>query len=87
MTQLPFACWILALSLSYGQTEPSPPGGEKPVELSLDPFRLREQLRIRDMPILQAQAALALVRHSSREAEAIVRQGLHQIEEEATFLP
>lgn len=86
MTHLPFACWILALSLSFGQTEPSPPGGEKPVELSLDPFRLREQLRIRDMPILQAQAALALVRHSSREAEAIVRQGLHQIEEEATFL-
>ncbi len=82
----PLAGWTLALLLGLGQVpSPSPPT-DKPVEIPLDPFRLREQLRIRDMPIVQAQAALALVRHPAREAEAIVRQSLQQLEEETTFL-
>ncbi len=86
LISLPFACWTMTLCLTFTQSGIIPATGEKPAEIPLDPFRLREQLRIRDMPILQAQAALALVRHPSREAEAIVRQELQQLEEEATFL-
>ena len=82
----PLAGWTLALLLTMGQVPSLPPGTDKQVEIPVDPFRLREQLRIKDMPIVQAQAALALVRHPSREAEAIVRQSLQQLEEETTFL-
>lgn len=70
---------LLGLILLLGQ----PASG---AEIQPDPYRLREMLRIRDNPVVQAQAALALVRHPDREAGLIVRKGLEQVEEDTAFV-
>lgn len=78
MTPLWGLIWISSQVLSgpiQGVPEPAP-----------DPFRLREALALKDNPVVQAQAALALVRHPDREAAIIVKKGLEQVEEENAFI-
>ncbi|MCE2805231.1 MAG: HEAT repeat domain-containing protein [Gemmataceae bacterium] len=52
----------------------------------VDIARLREMLLDRGQPRLQNQAALALIQVHSGEAEALIRQGLEQAEDNEMFL-
>lgn len=55
-------------------------------DLPTDPARLREMLRDRAQPRLQAQAALVLLQLNSADADAVIRQGLEQSEDPEMFL-
>ncbi|MFM7540573.1 MAG: HEAT repeat domain-containing protein [Planctomycetota bacterium] len=71
---------IPMLLMALGQA--APPASEWPS----DPARLREMLRDKAQPRLQAQAALALLQLPSAEADAVIRQGLEQSEDPEMFL-
>ena len=55
-------------------------------DLPTDPARLREMLRDRAQPRLQAQAALVLLQLNAADADAVIRQGLEQSEDPEMFL-
>lgn len=55
-------------------------------DLPTDAARLREMLRDRAQPRIQAQAALVLLQISSADADAVIRQGLGQLEDPELFL-
>ena len=74
---------ILAVLLSLGM---APIGGEA-APPSVDPAHLRELLQDRQHPQSQSQAALLLVQSRMPDAEAIVRQGLREVETPEQFLP
>jgi len=73
-----FAIW-LSLGMLLPATDTATP-------LPAEPARLRELLHDRRQPRNQSQAALLLVQHRSPEAEAIVRQGLRDVDTSEVFL-
>ena len=76
---------LAASSASAFQPLPSatfPARSQPPADIA----RLREMLLDRGQPRLQNQAALALVQIDSAEAEALIRQGLEQAEDQEMFL-
>lgn len=79
------AAIIPLVLLALGQVA-APPLPVPVPDLPTDPARLREMLRDRAQPRLQAQAALVLLQLNAADADAVIRQGLEQSEDPEMFL-